>query len=103
MRLSRQFDNYNLPLIIAYVDYQVILYPAQLSRYWPNALYKRIANAQGSMIHIPFAQAPILNALTWFTVNGVQLNGVLNYYHADAHREWGLLYPKSAETNYLKS
>lgn len=102
--IEQAIDNYDLPLIITYVDYQVILHPHLLSGYWPNALSTRIGNAQGSMIHIPFAKSPIQDALPRFTVNGEKPNGgVHGYYNADAYRNWGLLYAHSEEKNYLKS
>lgn len=102
--IEQAIDCYDLPLIVTYVDYQVILQPNRLSGYWPNALSSRIGNAQGSMIHIPFAKDPIQDALPRFTVNGDKPNGgVLGYYTADAHRTWGLLYATSEEKNYIKS
>lgn len=102
--IEQAVDCYKLPLIITYVDLQVVLQPNLLSGYWPNALSSRIGNAQGNMIHIPFAKNPIMDALPRFAVNGDMPNGgVLGFYNADAHRQWGLLYPTSAEQNYLKS
>ncbi len=102
--IEQAVDSYDLPLIVTYVDYQVILHPHSLSGYWPNALSTRIGNAQGSMIHIPFAKSPIRDALPRFTVNGeTPRGGVLGHYSADAHRNWGLLYAHSKEMNYLKS
>ena len=56
------------------------------------------------MIHIPFAKAPIMDALPRFTINGDKPNGGTHgFYDADAHRSWGLLYATSPEKNYLKS
>jgi hypothetical protein len=94
-------DTYKLPLIIAYVEFQVVLAPSLLSNYWPNSLGSRINNDQGNMIHIPFAKDPIMNALPRFTVNGEEIRGNKAHYDADAHRNWELLYPDSAEQNYI--
>ena len=101
--IEQTVDTYKLPLIITYVDYQVILQPRLLSNYWPHALSSRIGNAKGSMIHIPFAKEPIVNALPRFTVNGESINGNKASYNAQAYRNWGLLYSTSEEKNYLKS
>lgn len=102
--IEQAVDSYDLPLIIAYVGFQVVLQPHLLASYWPNALSSRIGNAQGNMIHVPFARAPIMDALPRFTVNGDKPNGgVHGFYNADAHRNWGLLYAHSEEKNYLKS
>ena len=102
--IEQAVDVYELPLIVTYVDLQVVLQPQLLSNYWPHALSSRIRESQGSMIHIPFAKDPIMDALPRFTVNGEKpKGGVLGYYNADTHRAWGLLYAASAEQNYLKS
>lgn len=102
--IEQAVDTYKLPLVIAYIGYQVVLQPRLLSSHWPNSLSSRIGNAQGNMIHIPFAKEPIMDALPRFTVNGDKPNGgVHGFYNADTHRNWGLLYPNSSEQNYLKS
>lgn len=101
--IEQAVDTYKIPLIIAYVGYQVVLQPHLLSGYWPHTLSSRIGNAKGSMIHIPFAKEPIMNALPRFTVNGESINGNKICYNAQAHRNWGLLYSTSEEKNYLKS
>ncbi len=102
--IEQAVDTYGLPLIVTYVDLQVVLQPDRLSDYWPSALSVRIGNAQGSMIHIPFAKNPIMDALPRFTVSGEKpKGGVLGFYDADTHREWGLLDPSSPERNHWKS
>ncbi len=102
--IEQAVDDYELPLIVTYVNLQVVLQPQLLSSYWPYALSSRIRESKGNMIHIPFAKYPIMDALPRFTVNGEKpKGGVLGYYNSDTHRRWGLLYPTSAEQNYLKS
>lgn len=101
--IEQAVDTHELPLMITYVDYQVILQPRLLSNYWPNSLSSRIGNAQGNMIHIPFAQKPMMDALHRFTINGEKPNGVVyGFYNAQAHRNWGLLHSSSEEKNILK-
>ncbi len=100
--IEQAVDTYDLPLVVAYTDLQVVLRPALLSYYWPNALSRRISNAQGSMIHIPFAKDPIMDALPRFTVNGESIRGNKVHFSAQAHREWGLLYASSEEKNWWK-
>lgn len=101
--IEQAIDTYGLPLIVAYVDLQVVLHPRHLASYWPNALSQRIGWGQGNMIHVPFAKDPIMDALPRFSVNGEKpMGGALGCYSADAHRQWGLLFPNSAEQNYRK-
>ncbi len=99
--IEQAVDNYKLPLIITYVDYQVVLQPWLLSPYWPDALASRIRSMQGHMIHIPFAKYPLMDAIPRFTVTGEKPAGVYAFYDAMAHRQWGLLWPTSLEQNYL--
>jgi hypothetical protein len=102
--IEQAIDDYDLPLIVAYVELQVVLQPRLLSGYWPNALSSRIEKSKGKIIHIPFDKSPLMDAIPRFTVSGEKITGgVVGYYSADAHRQWGLLYPESAEKNYSKS
>lgn len=101
--IEKAIDSYGTPLIVTYVDLQVVLCPVLLADYWPDALRSRIQAGQGNMIHVPFAKNPISDALPRFTVNGEKpRGGPLGCYDANSHRDWGLLYAMSPEQNYCK-
>lgn len=85
-------DTCELPLILAYPDYDSIMAPAELSVYWPPALKTRIENGSARAIHIPFRKAPVLDALSQFDITNKNYptNGY-GYYTREAHQEWGLV------------
>jgi hypothetical protein len=90
--ISHAVDNCQIPIIAAYPDYQSILAPAQLSDYWPAALYARIASGTARVMHIPFKQAPILDAIEYITVfNKEYPKDGYGYYNRETHVHWGLL------------
>lgn len=85
-------DTCELPLILAYPDYDSIMAPAELSDYWPPALKTRIQNGSARAIHIPFKKAPVLDALSQFDITNKNYptNGY-GYYTREAHQEWRLV------------
>lgn len=85
-------DTCELPLILAYPDYDSIMAPVELSDYWPSALKTRIENGSARAIHIPFRKAPILDALSQFDIANKKYptNGY-GFYTREAHQEWGLV------------
>lgn len=90
--IEKAVDTYELPLIIAYTGYDVILAPRELSGWWPTALGVRINSGSAKAIHIPFRQTALFNAISRFTINGESINGgALGYYSPEAHREWGYM------------
>lgn len=85
-------DNCDLPLILAYPDFNSIMEPAQLSTYWPQALKSRIENSSARAIHIPFKKAPVLDAIGQFDVNNKEYpTDGYGYYTREAHQELGLV------------
>ena len=90
--IEQAVDKYELPLIIAYVDYKVVANPSLLSLYWPNALSSRIANNMAKAIHIPFIKDALLDAIGQFSVNNtIQLSSAKGFYSEQAHQEFGVL------------
>ena len=82
-------DQCKIPVIAAYVGYELILAPAQLSHLWPPAFAYRINNSTVRAIHIPFKQKAIDDAIRQFNHNNLPATS-LNYYTADAHRSFGI-------------
>jgi hypothetical protein len=85
--IEEAVDTFNLPLILAYVDYKAVADPAALSGYWPNALRQRINSGAARAIHIPFNKHAILDAASQFTDTNRPLTG-LNHYTEYAHRKF---------------
>ncbi|TAJ82084.1 TIR domain-containing protein [Reyranella sp.] len=82
-------DKCTIPIIAAYTDYVTVTAPAQLRGLWPKALALRIANQTARVIHIPFKQAPVTDAVGQFDHNNLP-KGAASHYGADTYRAWGL-------------
>ena len=90
--ISYAVDNCELPLILAYPDFDSIMAPDQLLNYWPQALKIRIENGTARAIHIPFRKPPVLDALSQFDIgNNKYPTDGYGYYTREAHQEWGLI------------
>ena len=99
--IEQAVDSYELPLIIAYVDYQVVANPSQLSNYWPTALSMRINNGTAKAIHLPFIKDAILDAIGQFDISNLPGTSK-NHYTAEAHRTFGALSATGSITNVRK-
>ena len=82
-------DQYGLPFIIVYPDYQKVLNPGLLRHLWPRPLQRRIDDKSLSAIHIPFRKAPIMDAIGRFDVHNPP-KGPLSYYSTAAYTMWGM-------------
>lgn len=92
--IEQAVDRYQIPLILAYVDYNVVADPSLLSSYWPIALSSRVSNNTARAIHIPFIKDALLDAISQFSVNGkTQLSSASVFYSEEAHRSFGVLQP----------
>lgn len=89
--IEQAVDRYKLPVIITYVDYDVIADPSLLKSYLPEALETRINNHTADAIHIPFCKAALIDAIDQFTIQKSSLNGPDNYYTKVAHQNFGQL------------
>ena len=83
-------DTCKIPIIAAYPQYEYILRPGDLRPLWPAALAKRIDNGTAHVIHIPFKQAPLTDALPRFAPDALPVGGGLTYYSPDAYRSFGI-------------
>ena len=88
--IEQAVDVHNIPLIIAYVDYDIVAKPAELSDYWPTSLKTRINNGTANAIHIGFKKEPILDAIGQFYINGNIPSTSLNYYTQSAYDSFGI-------------
>jgi hypothetical protein len=90
--IEEAVDTFNLPLIVAYIDYKAVADPSDLSGYWPDALRQRINSGTARAIHIPFNKYAILDAAAQFTTSNRPLTGV-NHYTEYAHRKFKCITP----------
>ncbi len=84
-------DVCKIPIIAAYPGYDYIMAPTKLSSLWPSALAVRIQNGTAHVIHIPFKQAPLADAIGQFSHRKYPRDGGLGYYSRDAYKSWGLI------------
>jgi hypothetical protein len=90
--IAYAIDNCELPLILAYPDFNSIMAPAALHEYWPPALKSRIENGSARAIHIPFKKDPVLDALGQFNINNKNYpTDGYGFYTREAHQQWGLV------------
>ena len=74
-----------IPIIAVYTGYERIMDPAALS-----ALTKVINSGSVGVIHVPFKQAPIADAISQFNHDSHPAT-TLNYYSQEAYSLWGLI------------
>ena len=90
--ISYAIDDCDIPLILAYPDFDSIMAPSKLSDYWPNALKTRIENRSARAIHVPFKKDPVLNALSQFDITNKKYpTDGYGYYSREAYGRWGLI------------
>lgn len=99
--IEEAVDTFNLPLILAYIDYKAVAEPSELSGYWPNALRQRINSGVARAIHIPFNKHAILDAANQFTDENRPLTG-LNHYTEYAHRKFKCISPEMPFGNCMR-
>ena len=83
-------DECRIPIIAAYPACQYITAPSELSHLWPEALRVRISNGSARVIHVPFKQKPLGEAVSRFHVNN-QPDGGLIVFTLQAYRNWGIV------------
>jgi len=84
-------DECSIPIIATYTGFNNIMAPAQLSDLWPAALKTRIDNGTAHVIHIPFKQSPLTDAVGQFDHTTYPKGGGLGYYNRETYGKWGLL------------
>ncbi|NTU93922.1 MAG: hypothetical protein HGB29_08255 [Chlorobiaceae bacterium] len=99
--IEETVDTFNLPLILAYIDFKAVADPSALAGYWPDALRQRINSGSARAIHIPFNKHAILDAASQFTDTNRPLTG-LNHYTEYAHRKFNCISPDMAFGNCMR-
>lgn len=84
-------DTCEIPIIAAYPDYQNITNPAAADPLWPQALRTRIRSGAAHVIHVPFKQVPLTDAVSQFSFANYPLGGGYGRYSDETYRAWGLL------------
>lgn len=89
--IAKAVDTYGIPIIAAYTAYKVaITAPNVLAHYWPPALGSRIKDKSASVIHVPFLQAPIYDAIDQFSHTKLPLGQGLGIYGAATYKNWNI-------------
>ena len=84
-------DECRIPIIAAYPGYDRISAPNELSGLWPGALSLRIQNNTAHVIHVPFKQQPLSDAIARFSHNQYPKGGGRGHYSREAYQSWGLI------------
>lgn len=88
--IEKAVDYYKIPLIITYVDYDVVANPFLLSKYWPDTLSSRITAETPKAIHIPFIEGAILDSIDRFGISNMP-SSATDIYTKQAHQGFGVL------------
>jgi hypothetical protein len=89
--IRHAIDECEIPIIAAYPGYKSIRYPESHRHKWPTALAYRIDNGTAHVIHVPFKQEPLKEAIETFDHERYPKGGGLGRYSDDAYRSWGLM------------
>jgi hypothetical protein len=84
-------DECEIPIIAAYSGRSRIDSPGRLRYLWPRALEIRIDDDRARVIHIPFRQLPLTDAISQFSHAKHPKGGGLGSYSAEAYRSWGIV------------
>lgn len=87
-------DTCNIPIIASYPDFELISSAGSLRPLWPLALERRIDSGDAHVIHIPFKQKPLTDAVGQFSHLHFPTGGGLGVYSGEAYRAWGMLHPR---------
>lgn len=88
--ISHAIDVRGLPIIAAYPGYDYIQDPAALAGFWPAALATRINSGTARVIHIPFRQEPLADAVGQFSFDFLPNSGH-SYYSSEAYASFGIV------------
>lgn len=87
--ISYAVDKCKIPIIAAYLDREYILDPRGLSSIWPATLTTRIDDNTARVIHVPFKQRPLADAVSQFTLTNLPKSG-LRHYNKKAYETFGI-------------
>lgn len=92
--IEKAIDFYEIPIIAAYTNFNFILNTVDtniLSKYWPDALKKRIKNNTAKVLHIPFKEKVIDHAIKSYDVHNGLINDSMLFIKREMYQEWGLI------------
>ena len=90
LEISYAIDECKIAIIAAYTGFKNILAPQKLSHLWPKALSKRINDETAHVIHTPFKQPPLKDAVSQFSHTAYPKGGGLGVYKVEVYKKWGL-------------
>ena len=89
--IEKAVDDYGIPIIAAYTMMEKpVRNPRALSSYWPPALQSRINDETASVIHIPFKQEPLKDAICQFSYDSLPNGKGLGIYSNSAYQTFGV-------------
>lgn len=89
--IGKAVDDYQIPIIAAYTMMEKpVRTPTALSPYWPPALASRIHNETASVIHIPFKQEALKDAISQFSHDNLPKGKALGVYADSAYKAFGI-------------
>jgi hypothetical protein len=89
--IEKAVDDYEIPIIAAYTMMEKpVRNPRALSSYWPPALESRIKDETASVIHVPFKQEPLKDAISQFSYDNLPKGKGLGIYADSAYRAFGV-------------
>ena len=88
--IEQAIDEYEIPIIAVYPDYDWITAPAELAALWPKALATRINDKSARVIHVPFKKEPIKAAISSYSHDSPP-KGPLSYYTKETYQKWGII------------
>jgi hypothetical protein len=91
LEIRYAIDECQMPIIAAYPGFFYITAPAELWRLWPEALAVRIRDSTAHVIHIPFREKPLIDAVDQFDHNNLPVGGGLGTYSKTTYRDSGYL------------
>lgn len=89
--IEKAVDTYEIPIIAAYTMMEKpVRNPRALSPYWPAALESRINAETANVIHVPFKQEPLKDAISQFSHDNLPKGKGLGIYNDSAYETFGV-------------
>ena len=88
--ISYAIDTCKIPIIAAYPAYASIRHPTTHVSEWPAALAERIQSKTAHVIHVPFKQTVLVDAIGQFDHNNYPSRNGLGIYSAGAYAQFGI-------------
>ena len=88
--ISYAVDTCNIPIIATYPTYKSIRNPRSHESEWPAALADRIRSETAHVIHVPFKQTVLVDAIGQFDHNAYPPGNGLGVYSDEAYASFGI-------------